>query len=73
MQLNVWDQQAEMEQQMKLLENSEITSITSDTINGTACYVVEFTPDMNDVWDQFKQFFDQLGLYFRRFKPSGCR
>ena len=41
-----WDSQNQMEQQIELLNISEVDLLKAETVNGVDCYVLKITPDM---------------------------
>ncbi|HEY78099.1 MAG TPA: hypothetical protein G4O09_03190 [Dehalococcoidia bacterium] len=52
----MWQSQSQFEQQVELLRTArEVTFHGSETVNGTACYVVEIVPDMAVLFDIISQ------------------
>jgi len=47
-----WDSQNQMEQQIELLNISEVDLLKAETVNGVDCYVLKITPDM----DKYSEF-----------------
>ena len=45
-----WDQMDIASQQVDLLLGVEVELVGTDTVDGTECYVLEITPDMEKVW-----------------------
>jgi len=46
-----WESQNQLDQQLELLNASEIEIIGSEKIDGTDCYILEITPDMEKLWE----------------------
>jgi len=55
--VSTWDQQNQLELQLKLFEGSQITSLRQETVDGVACYRVEISPDLATLWDMVGQQF----------------
>ena len=49
-----WEEMSEgvkiTESQLELLESAEVTVLASETIEGIDCYVLQLTPDMDQLW-----------------------
>ncbi len=45
-----WEQMNQIEPQIELLEAAEVKVTGSETVGGIDCYVVEITPDMEQLW-----------------------
>jgi outer membrane lipoprotein-sorting protein len=53
---DMWQSQSQFEQQVELLRTArEVTFHGSETVNGTACYVVEVVPDMGVLFEIISQ------------------
>jgi len=46
-----WPSQNQLEQQMELLEISEVKLLADEELNGVDCYVLEIVPDMGKFWN----------------------
>ena len=49
-----WTSQNQLEQQMKLLNISEVALLVDEKVNGVDCYVLKIEPDMNKFWNSTK-------------------
>jgi hypothetical protein len=47
----MWEEQLQTEPLMKLLENSKINSLKTETVQGIRCFLVELNPDPSLLWD----------------------
>jgi hypothetical protein len=47
----MWEEQLQTEQLMKLLDNSKINSLQTETIQGVRCFLLELNPDLTSLWD----------------------
>ena len=45
-----WGEMSQVESQIELLEAAQVKVIGSETIEGTDCYVLQLTPDMEQLW-----------------------
>ncbi len=45
-----WGEMSQVESQIELLEAAQVKVIDSETIEGTDCYVLQLTPDMEQLW-----------------------
>jgi len=45
-----WGEMSQIESQIELLEVAQVKVIGSETIEGTDCYVLQLTPDMEQLW-----------------------
>ncbi len=45
-----WGEMSPVESQIELLEAAQVKVIGSETIEGTDCYVLQLTPDMEQLW-----------------------
>jgi len=45
-----WGEMSQVESQLELLEAAQVKVIGSETIEGTDCYVLQLTPDMEQLW-----------------------
>jgi hypothetical protein len=53
---DMWQSQSQFEQQVELLRTArEVAFYGSETVNGTACYVVEIVPDMAVLFEIISQ------------------
>jgi len=57
----IWDSINQIESQVELLRTAQVKVIGSEKVRGVDCYVVELTPDAEQLWQLFMQ---QLGLRF---------
>lgn len=55
MPMESWEQMNQIESQVELLEAAEVEVIGSETVNGIDCYVVEVTPDVEQLWEMASQ------------------
>lgn len=46
-----WEENNEVERQMRLLEGSEIESLGSEQVNGVECWVIKVIPDLENFWE----------------------
>jgi hypothetical protein len=54
-----WSSQNQLQQQMELLNASEVTRLEDDMVNGVDCYVLEIDPDLEKFWELVS---DQSGM-----------
>jgi len=45
-----WGEMSQVESQIELLEAAQVEVIGSETLEGTDCYVLQLTPDMEQLW-----------------------
>jgi len=45
-----WGEMSQVESEIELLEAAQVKVIGSETIEGTDCYVLQLTPDMEQLW-----------------------
>ncbi|TET26091.1 MAG: hypothetical protein E3J67_02435 [Dehalococcoidia bacterium] len=54
-----WAEMNQVESQIALLEAAQVEYAGSEKVDGVNCYVIQYTPDMEQLWDLFSQ---QAGL-----------
>jgi hypothetical protein len=47
----IWEEQPQTAQLMKLLDNSKINSLKTETVQGVRCFLLELNPDPAMLWD----------------------
>ena len=50
-----WETQNQVEQQRELMKVSEVELLGDERVDGTDCYVLEITPDMEKYWETMMQ------------------
>jgi hypothetical protein len=48
--VGTWDEMAQVEPQIELLESAEVKLIGSEKVRGVDCYVLQVTPDLQKLW-----------------------
>jgi hypothetical protein len=57
----IWEQVNQVEPQIELLEAAQVEVIGSERVGGVDCYVLEITPDMEQVWQLVIQQAEMVG------------
>ena len=50
-----WEQMNQVEPQIELLQAAVVSVIGTDTVRGVDCYLLEVTPDLEQLWELFMQ------------------
>jgi len=56
-----WEQMSQTESQIELLKTAQVKVIGSEKVNGVDCYVLQLTPDMEQIWRMAMQQADVTG------------
>ncbi len=56
-----WEEMSQVEPQIELLEVAQVEVIGSERVGGIDCYVLEVTPDLEQLWQLFMQQVEMAG------------
>jgi hypothetical protein len=62
MPVGYWEEVNQVEPQIKLLETAQVDVIASEEVRGVDCYVLELTPDLEQLWQIAMQHQELLGV-----------
>jgi hypothetical protein len=61
MPVEYWEEVNQVEPQIELLETAQVDVIASEEVRGVDCYVLELTPDLEQLWQIVMQYQELLG------------